>query len=90
MTGSCKFCDLYKQLKTLNRENEKEFNARPGRSFKIKSVLKASIVDITYRYYEGEKREEGGRITHRSRPLKYCPECGKKLTRERRQNEHQL
>ena len=80
MTEECKFCELYSSMKEMNRESDKEINSRPGRSFKVKSALKVSLIDITYRCNDGERPEECGRLTHRARPLRYCPECGKKLT----------
>lgn len=64
---SCKFCEEFEWARQLRRKY-------PG----------GPDVYTTYHacFCEKTRRKGGGVIgvyTHRARPLKYCPECGRKL-----------
>lgn len=63
----CEFCELVESLK---REDERRNN---GLTHEYRSAL------ISIPYYDGEYC---GRTTYGSKPLNYCPVCGKKMEDE--------
>lgn len=75
----CKFCDYYKELKQMY----KKFEANPEFSdLKHKHKLKL----VTYTYVKSKDYRKSGTypssVLSKDFEIKYCPVCGRKLTRE--------
>lgn len=68
--------------KTCVRLRELKANMRPHTQapdhVRTRTIYRVAIVMDTYRLDLGPKHH-AGRFTARSGPLRYCPECGKKV-----------
>ena len=73
-TGKCKFCEQYDFIKQMHSDTEK-------RNPELQHKIFVAIVDRARK--KGELEYRGG-ITYEKHQLRYCPECGKKLTETRR------
>ncbi len=81
-TKECKFCELYKYMKKSHAASNKEHNKDPERTFNLKSRYTAAMQIHTYRTGKAIVNY-AGRSTYGNFPLRFCPVCGKKLTKER-------
>ena len=70
-----KTCKTCKEIK----ENREIFTGLPNEEQKMTNVAK---VKITIRTYDRMNRKRG-EITFGPRPLKFCPECGKSIERDK-------
>lgn len=70
-----KTCKTCKEIK----ENREIFKGLPNEKLKMTNVAK---VKITIRTYDRMNRKRG-EITFSPRPLKFCPECGKPIERDK-------
>ena len=74
----CAFCDLYRSAKMVNAESDERFNSeRLG--YRVKTYFKASLVVETMKLFDKGK-QHGATVRLGARPLRYCPECGKRLS----------
>lgn len=78
----CKFCEDYAFAQAYGEKAEKSVKDH-GCDFVLKTFVKVSLVEESYRYGDGWKNR-AGLWTFRQRPLNYCPTCGKKLKKRRR------
>lgn len=70
----CQSCVRLQELKRLSQRR----SDTPDH-IRFRSIYRAAIVQDTYRLDLGPKHH-AGRFTSRPGPLRYCPECGKKVT----------
>lgn len=80
--SDCRFCESLQLHKRLVRENAKEFGT------KARHVYTVALVDR--RFCPGVKGVSGRTTDYRywgcGYQLNYCPECGRKLGRNRKEN----
>lgn len=73
----CAFCQKYKEASQINKKSDYEMN-RENQGARVKTELRAAMTIETYKHIEG-KRIRVATVTLRSRPLRFCPECGNNL-----------
>ena len=77
-TGDCQFCYQVAVQKFVEKSSDPELKEQG-----FYSQFQASLV--VYNKKRGDKRGmTRGRTIYESRPLNYCPECGKALKRRRK------
>lgn len=64
----CKFCDNLNYLKKVNRNKQNHIDGK-------RTYYKVSLVESIH--IDGYEKSK---TTYRAIPIKYCPECGKKVT----------
>jgi hypothetical protein len=72
----CETCAL---LRKLSDDGKYYKNQRPEKMDKWITICKSSIVAEDYYKDEDGKLEYGGRSSYQSRPINFCPECGRKI-----------
>ena len=89
MNKMCKFCDYYKEIKQMY----KKFEANPEFS-DLKHKHKLKLVTYTYVKSKDYRKSDAhpSSVLSKDFEIKYCPVCGRKLTREvnMKKDEHVL
>lgn len=76
--NKCNTCELYETIKFDKKALAKRINSDPSIGFRFRTIIRCCIRTDGYRIGEGWKNHAGS-VTYGARPLRYCPECGRRL-----------